>query len=564
MPDASDELRAVPVQNPILPGFNPDPSIVRRGDDYYIATSTFEWFPAVQIHHSTDLVNWDLIGHAITDDSINLRGIPASGGVWAPCLSVDPVDGRFYLVYSVMKGQEAEVFDVDNYVIWADSILGPWSPPLYVNSVGFDSSLFHDDDGRKWLVTLEWETRPGHEHPGWIVAQRFDPATGEVGAPVRIHHGSTGRGAMEAPHLYKHDGRYYLMTAEGGTGFGHGVCLARAHDVLGPYESDPGSPFITSHPEPYFGRNHRDFLRRERFNPDTTVHKAGHGSLVESADGNWYVAHLSARVLPNTDLSILGRETSLQPVHWSADGWLRTNTGSPLAEEFVSIPARTDSLPRSLDISTDFAEGLSVHLATPRGPWSATWCRTDEQGLTLTGRDSLHSRFDVSLVATRLRGFEAEARVPVRFEPTHFSQSAGLTVFYDHRNFLFARISYSETTASRSIAVVRARADETMDEVLGEMSLPDGELEIRVTLADGLAQFSWRASEPEWTPIGIAVDTSFMSDEVVRGFTGQFVGIAAVDAVARRRVATFGRFTLRYPQAAGDVAIDHAASAAET
>lgn len=295
-----------------------------------------------------------------------------------------------------MKSQEAEVFDVDNYVIWADDITGPWSAPIYVNSLGFDSSLFHDDDGTKWLVTLEWETRPGFEHPGWIVAQTFDPATGQVGSPVRIHHGTTGRGAMEAPHLYTHGDTYYLMTAEGGTGFGHGVCLARSSAVTGPYEADPGSPFITSDPQQYFGRNHRDFLRRERFNPEADVHKAGHGSLVEAADGRWYVAHLSARVLPGTDLSILGRETSIQPVQWTADGWLRMTDDGPLAREVVHIPSVVPPRRASLDVETDFREGAGVHFSVPRGPWNESWSRTGDGGLELTGRDSLHSRFEVS------------------------------------------------------------------------------------------------------------------------------------------------------------------------
>lgn len=546
MNDSYDGLPTVEVRNPILPGFNPDPSIVRKGDNYYIATSTFEWFPGVQLHHSTDLVNWELIGHAITDDSVNLRGVPASGGVWAPCLTVDPVDGRFYLVYSVMKSQEVEIFDVDNYVVWADEITGPWSAPMYVNSLGFDSSLFHDDDGSKWLVTLEWETRPGFEHPGWIVAQRFDPTTGEVSAPVRIHHGTTGRGAMEAPHLYKHGDTYYLMTAEGGTGFGHGVCLARASRVTGPFESDPGSPFITSDPQQYFGRNHRDFLRRERFNPEVDVHKAGHGSLVEAADGRWYVAHLSARVLPGTDLSILGRETSIQPVEWTPDGWLRMVDDGPVAKEVVRIPSSSSREPIALDVIADFTQGVGVHFSVPRGPWNDSWSRVSGGVLELTGRDSLHSRFDVSLVATRLRGFEAQASCTVAFEPTHFSQSAGLTVFYDHRNHLFARVSYSERVRGRTLSVVQAVTGTPMDEVLAEIPIPAGDVELRADLSNGRVQFSWRVADSEFVEIGEPIDSSYMSDETVRGFTGQFVGMAAVDSSARSQVARFSSFGLRY------------------
>jgi xylan 1,4-beta-xylosidase len=530
------------VHNPIIRGFNPDPSIVRRGMDYYIATSTFEWFPAVQIHHSTDLANWSLIGHALTGDSIDLRGVPASGGVWAPGLSVDPVDGRFYLVFSIMKSQVAEVFDVDNYVVWADDVLGPWSEPQYLNSIGFDPSIFHDDDGTKWLVTLEWETRPGHEHPGWIVLQRFDPETATVGKPIRIHHGTSDRGAMEAPHLYKHEGTYYLVTAEGGTGFGHGVCLARSDSLGGPYESDPGSPFITSTEEAYFGRNHRDFLRPEWFNPRTSVQKAGHGSLIQAVDGRWYVAHLSARVVPGTQRSILGRETSIQPVRWE-DGWLRLEEGGVLAREEVSIPG-AQPLAVSLDIVTDFTV-LSPHFAVPRGPISTQWCRPGADGLTLTARDSLHSLFDVSLVATRLRGHEAVAETELHTDPEHFTQSAGLTLFYDNRNFLYLRVSYSEDAGTRTIAVVRAATDLAVDDVIEELPLADGPIGLRLTMAAGRCSFSY-GEGGTWKSIAREVDSTYLSDDAIRGFTGQFVGVVASDAVRHCFEARFARFALKY------------------
>ncbi|MBH0023067.1 glycoside hydrolase family 43 protein [Salinibacterium sp. SWN248] len=547
MPHTVPASPSAVVRNPIIPGFNPDPVIVRRGDDYYLATSTFEWFPAVQFHHSTDLANWSLIGHAITDDSIDLRGIPASGGVWAPCLTVEPSTGRFYLVFSVMKSQEAEVFDVDNYIIWADDILGPWSKPLYVNSLGFDSSLFHDDDGTKWLVTLEWETRPGHEHPGWIVAQQFDPEDGTLTDPVRIHYGSTDRGALEAPHLYKVDGRYYLMTAEGGTGYGHGVCLARADSPLGPYESDPGSPFITSSPEPYNGRNYRDFLRPEFFNPQASMQKAGHGSLLQAADDNWYVAHLSSRPLPGTTSSVLGRESSLQAVHWDDDGWLRMTAGGVLPQEYITIPGATiDEERSSLDVVTDFRTPLSPHFAVPRGPIDESWCAPTQNGLELRGRDSLHSRFDVSLVATRLRAFEATAEAEIEFDARHFAHAAGLTVYYDIKNYVFARISWSEMENSRTIALVIARSGPGIDEVIGEVTIADGPVRLRAEITQGDLRFAWQMAGGQWSELGGVVGSQFMSDDAISGFTGQFVGVAAVDAANKSTIARVKSFGLTY------------------
>jgi xylan 1,4-beta-xylosidase len=146
------------IRNPVLPGFNPDPSILRVNDDYYIATSTFEWFPGVQIHHSKDLVHWRLLTHPVTRTSqLDMRGNISSSGVWAPCLSYR--DGMFYLIYSNVRSYKGPFKDVYNYLITAKNIEGPWSEPIFLNSSGFDPSLFHDTDGKKWLVNMLWDHR---------------------------------------------------------------------------------------------------------------------------------------------------------------------------------------------------------------------------------------------------------------------------------------------------------------------------------------------------------------------------------------------------------------------
>lgn len=538
-------------RNPILPGFNPDPSIVRRGEDFYLATSTFEWYPGVLLHHSKDLVRWDVVGSALTERHIDLRGVASSGGVWAPCLTVHPMTGRFHLVYSVMKSQVSNHFDVDNYLVTSDDIAGPWSDPTYLTSIGFDASLFHDDDGSTWLVTLEWETRPDHEHPGWIVLQSVDDKSGAVGHPVRIHRGSSDRGAMEAPHLYKIGGKYYLMTAEGGTGFGHGAFLARSPSITGPYTPDPRGAIVTSQPTEYQGRGNRDFLRPEWFNPEAVMQKAGHASLVEAADGSWWLVHLASRPQGPEHRSPLGRETSLQRVEWTDDGWLRLRGVGVLPAESVSIPfAEPSATPASLDVETDFGDGLGPRFAVPRGPIDSSWLRTGADGLTLRGRDSLHSHFDVSLVATRLTGFTARASTAVAFSPEHFSQHAGLSLFYDGAAHVSIRVGWSEGSRQKRIMLVRAHGGPSLDQVLAEAEAPLGEVELAVDIDAGTAQFSYRRSDQAgWTPLGESVLTDYMSDEARRGFTGQFVGVAVSDGLSRKCEATFRRFSLRYPPA---------------
>jgi xylan 1,4-beta-xylosidase len=220
------------------------------GRDYYIATSTFEWFPGVRIHHSRDLVHWSHRTYALTRASqVDLRGNPRSGGVWAPCLSFDGT--HFWLVYTDVKSWGRGFLDARNYVVTAPSIDGPWSDPAPLNASGFDPSLFHDTDGRKWLANMLWDhRRDGRDAFGGIVLQEFDPWRRElVGRPRRIFVGSH-LGITEGPHLYRRGPYYYLMVAEGGTGWDHCVTLARAVAIEGPYEVDPDAPLLTSRMTP--------------------------------------------------------------------------------------------------------------------------------------------------------------------------------------------------------------------------------------------------------------------------------------------------------------------------
>ena len=284
------------------------------------------WQPGIRLFHSTDLASWTLVGHALVEGDHELRGLDFNAGIWAPSLTYDHATGLFYVAYSVVRSTAAEIFDVDNFVVTATDITGPWSAPAYLSSVGFDPSFFHDDDGRHWVVTLEWDPRDGYQHPGAIVLEEFDAEQRKVVGPAqRIYRGGSDRGCLEGPNLYKKGDYYYLMAAEGGTGFGHGVTLARSRQIAGPYQPGPVNPFITSNPAPYFGRNDHDYLRPHLYNPHAELQKSGHGSLVETPTGEWYVAHLCARPLEPDRRSVLGRETAIQQVEWTDDGWLRAD-----------------------------------------------------------------------------------------------------------------------------------------------------------------------------------------------------------------------------------------------
>src|SRR5689334_9022558 len=286
------------IRNPILPGFNPDPSIVRVGEDYYIATSTFEWFPGVQIHHSRDLVQWRLVTRPLTRASqLNMLGDADSCGIWAPCLTHD--NGRFYLVYTDVKRYgrslrdgSASLRDTHNYVVTAPRIDGPWSDPVYLNSSGFDPSLFHDDDGKKYVVNQLWDHRPMANPFAGIVLQEYSEREGKLVGERRNIFLGTGLGLTEAPHLYKRNGYYYLITAEGGTGWNHAVTMARSQKITGPYELHPDKYILSS-----------------RLRPDLELQRAGHADLVETPDGDVYMVYLCGRPLHNRGRCVLGRET---------------------------------------------------------------------------------------------------------------------------------------------------------------------------------------------------------------------------------------------------------------
>jgi xylan 1,4-beta-xylosidase len=302
------------IENPVISGFNPDPSILRVGDDYYVATSTFMWFPGVQIHHSKDLRNWELLTHPLTRKSqLNMDGARTSEGVWAPCLSYS--DDKFWLIYTNVKSWEgAGKFgtnnDTHNYLVTADDIEGSWSEPIYLNSSGFDPSLFHDEDGKKYFMNMLWDYREGKERFSGVMLQEYDHEKKMlIGEAKNIWKGS-GDFGTEAPHIYKHGDYYYLMVAEGGTEWAHKVILARSKNIWGPYETDPQGPCITAdkHPKNY-------------------LQKAGHGSLVITQEGEPYVAHLVGRPIDVDEdpkrRCTLGRETAIQKMKWTKDGWLR-------------------------------------------------------------------------------------------------------------------------------------------------------------------------------------------------------------------------------------------------
>jgi xylan 1,4-beta-xylosidase len=523
-----------PISNPVIRGFNPDPSFIRVEEDYYIATSTFEWFPGVQIHHSRDLVHWRLLGHALTRTSqLDLRGVVDSGGVWAPSLSHH--DGQFWLVQTNVRGRLTNFKDIGVFLSTAPDILGPWSEPVYLNGIGFDPSLFHDDDGRKWIVNMVWDFRKGHSRFGGIVVQEYDPAAQRLVGPMTNILNKPNI-LTEGPNLYKHEGCYYLLLAEGGTGWNHGISMARSRALLGPYELDPRESVLTT--------------RDDESNP---LQKAGHGEIVETAAGEWYLAHLASRPLGSgvRRRCMLGRETCLQKMEWSAEGWLRLANGGWHPRLTWPAPAGLANHPwPAVPERDDFdAPVLDVNWSTLRVPADESWLSLRERPgwLRLRGRDSQHSLFEQSLVARRLQSVRATAQTCLDFSPSKFTEMAGLICWYDTKTHYYLRVTHDET-AGRVLGIVLTD-DGTYDELAeSQVAIADWPLVyLRAEIEEARLQFSASPDGTRWRDVGPVLDASKLSDDYGQGlhFTGAFVGLCAQDLGGTKVHADFDYFTLR-------------------
>jgi len=577
----------VTVRNPILPGFRPDPSVIRVDADYLVATSTFEWFPGVELHRSHDLVHWELLAAPLQRPAqLDLHGDPDSGGVWAPCLSYDGV--LFYLVYTDVKQHGTMMPDTHNYLVSAHDIAGPWSDPVYLNAYGADPSLFHDRDGRKWLTVTNAEFRPGYERFGGILLQEIDAHDLSPKGPARPIFAGTKLGYTEGPHLYYRDGYYYLLTAEGGTFYGHAVTLARSRSLQGPYELHPENPLLSS----------RDLA-------DHPIQRAGHADLVEvpgeaGRASRWYMLHLMSRLLPSAARrSILGRETAIQEIVWHDDGWprLRDAEGTQGAcrpsvvvnlPEPAAAPPRTTTTGMRLDPDPAVppgvgASGLRVFDAAVlprefkslRRPPDPGWCqpaaweaaRHAEGGadqppcLRLFGGESPASLFRQSMIARRREHMRFFAWTLLHMTPQSPKHMAGLICYYNTRAYHYLAVSVDDAESPTLAIISRNGADAEFTtgpstvgpEAIAEdaESLSDGTVP-RVRLFLGIEgnaarlQFYAAPASPTtnqipWHAVGPLITAEELSDEGVPGggFTGTMIGMCCQDLSGAKGPADF-------------------------
>lgn len=309
--------------NPILPGCYPDPSICRVGEDYYLVSSTFEYFPGLPIHRSRDLVSWEPIGHAIDrPDQLDFDGLWSSSGLFAPTIRYH--DGLFWIICTLVDQRDGQ--RGGNFYVTATDPAGPWSDPVWIDESGIDPSLFFDDDGRIWVHGTRLAVDPLWHDQTEVWIRELDPVAGRlVGDEHVVWHGALENAVWaEGPHLYRVDGTYYLLAAEAGTEFHHAISVARADAVTGPYVGHKGNPVLT----------HRHLGR------GTDVVGVGHADLVQAVDGSWWAVLLAMRPYGGYHYN-LGRETFLVPLVWE-DGWPVFAPGVGRVPMRVEVPFAAD------------------------------------------------------------------------------------------------------------------------------------------------------------------------------------------------------------------------------
>ncbi|MFC4776260.1 glycoside hydrolase family 43 protein [Paenibacillus sp. GCM10023252] len=480
-------------RNPILRGFYPDPSICRKGEDYYLVTSSFEYWPAVPIFHSKDLIHWRQIGHCLTRHSqLQLQDLYGPHGIFAPTLRYH--NGLFYMITTDVRGQ-------GHFYVTAKEPADQWSDPVFIEGDGFDPDLFFDDDGKVYYSY--------HPSDGNIKQCEIDLHTGvKLSEEIVIWEGYEDK-YCEGPHLYKINGSYYLLAAEGETYHGHMAVIAKGPSPSGPFLSCPHNPILT----------HRSLGW-------TAIQSIGHADLIQSHHGTWWLVFLGVRRI-GWGNHHLGRETFIAPVQWTEDGWPMVNQGEPIAltmevaedyelHPWPAEPTRDDFNHRE----------LPLHWNTLRNPMGQPlWSLTRRPGwLSIQGEAPTLSDIAFhSFVGRRQQHFQCRCEAWCEFVPSRDGEEAGLTVRMNER--FHYEISITQQAGKRGILLRKRVADltvEQFEEIQSTMAVV-----LRIMAAAEGYQFSYReGTTGEWHMAGTG-ESLLLSQEVAGGFTGVYAGMYA-------------------------------------
>jgi alpha-N-arabinofuranosidase len=491
--------------NPILTGCYPDPSICRVGDDYYLVTSTFEYFPGLPIFHSRDLVNWHQIGHVLDRPSqLPLEGIHPSAGLYAPTIRYS--NGVFYVINTLVAGKTKS----GNFIVTATDPAGPWSEPHWlVDADGIDPSLFFDDDGRTWFVANRMAEPSQYEGHTEIWLREMDIVNMRlIGETYTLWDGALKKAIWaESPHIYKINGWYYLMIAEGGTAHDHAVTITRSKTITGPYQPNPRNPILT----------HR------HLGLDYPIVGTGHADLIETQTGEWWMVCLAMRPYGGYYYN-LGRETFLTPVRWEED-WPIVSPGTGRIEFTYPLPnlpehpwpvtpARDDFAIPTLDLCWNFL----------RVPEDTSWSLGERPGyLRLNLRPQrLSEHTNPSFVGRRQQHIHFTAQAALEFTPEGANEYAGLTVIQNN-DFHFLLV----VTQAAGKVVRLVRRAHGQEEILAEQPVGTGQIYLKIQAYEQAYSFSMATQPQGWSLLAENVDGRILSTPVAGGFVGAWIAMYA-------------------------------------
>lgn len=487
-------------KNPILPGFRPDPSICRVGEDYYLVTSTFAYFPGVPIYHSRDLAHWEQIGNVLDRESqLPLKDCGHSRGIFAPTIRY--FEGTYYMITTNISGG-------GNFVVTAKRPEGPWSEPYYLGDAaqGIDPSLFFDTDGTCYYVGTRPNQKGVRYNGDWeIWVQELDLKQMKlVGESRKIWKGAMHHGIWpEGPHLYRKDDYYYLIHAEGGTGMEHAICTARSKNVWGPFRGNPCNPIFT----------HR------HLGASYPIVMTGHGDLVDDGRGNWYIVMLATRRVDGYGNT--GRETYLAKVSWEKD-WPVINAGIGKLEEQVELPGSPQYGMPEITSFHFYRDKLPYSFLLLRGAGTEVYSLTAKEGrLRLyTCPYTLLERKTPAYIGVRQQSYDFCVETAFEFESDNDAEEAGLAMVCDESNHVRLVVK----SQNGLVYVVVVRCFKGQEQVLAQQQIQTKVLVLRIVCHGQYGEFYFRSGET-WKCVERQVDLRKLSTEEAGGFTGCTIGM---------------------------------------
>lgn len=493
-------------RNPVISGFAPDPTICRVGEDYYLTVSTFEYFPGMPVFHSRDLVHWRCLGHILDRPSqLDLDRAETKQGIYAP--TIRHHDGTFYVVTTV-RTQHGDSFRDNNFIVHTTDPAGDWSDPItLVDEPGIiDPTLFFDDDGRAWYAAnlrVEAEPYPGYRD---IWLQELDLETMElIGARTLLWNGALKEAmAPEAPHIYKVNGTYYLMLAEGGTYHEHAVTIARSNSLDGPYEGHHGNPILT----------HRHLGLK------APITSTGHADLVDTPAGDWWMVALACRPYGGYFYN-LGRETFLTPVEWE-EGWPVVNPGHGRIREVERAPDLKSHPWPSAPACDHFDQKVLAScwnfIRTPRAMWYSLTERPGFLRLRLRP-ERISEAVNSSFVGRRQQHIHCAVRAAVEFDPAVANECTGLVLRQNEDNQLCFVCQDGQV-----ILTERRHGEERRH---GAVPVAGKRHYLKVEARGQEYSFYYAARPESWRPVAEQVDGRVLSTQVADGFVGACIGMYA-------------------------------------